>query len=85
MAGNALRLHVCSMQQTTNKNHRLPDLLREKLLLLVQRKGLRAAADEIGVSPQTLASAAAGIRANASTVALVERRLAELASEEAKP
>ena len=35
-------------------------------------------ATTIGVSPQTLASVAAGLRVNASIVALVERRLAEL-------
>ncbi len=69
------------MQQTASK-HELSENLRKRILLLTREKGLRALADKIGVSPQTLASIAAGIWANASTVALVERRLAELATEE---
>lgn len=70
------------MQQTTSKPHELPEHLRQRIILLTREKGLRALANRIGISPQTLASIAAGIRANSSTVALVERRLAELTKEE---
>jgi hypothetical protein len=69
------------MQRAASKSHELPKALRRRLVHLSQARGLRALADQIGVSPQTLASLAAGIRANASTVALVERRLAELATD----
>jgi len=69
------------MQRTANKSHKLPARLRRVLVDLAEQRGLRAVADQVGVSPQTLAAVAAGIAANASTVALVERRLAELATE----
>jgi hypothetical protein len=66
------------MQKAASKPHELPKALRRRLVDLSRTRGLRAVASQIGISPQTLASLAAGIRANASTVALVERRLAEI-------
>jgi hypothetical protein len=66
------------MQRAANNRHELPAHLRQRLVELGRRSGLRALATTIGVSPQTLASVAAGLRVNASIVALVERRLAEL-------
>jgi hypothetical protein len=69
-------------QAASSKQHELPSDRRQRLVDLARTRGLRALADEIGVSPQTLAAIAAGIKVNASSVALVERRLAELPNEE---
>ena len=75
------------MQREASSRHELPQHLRQQLVELGRQKGLRALAATIGVSPQALASVAAGLRANASIVALVERRLAELnrAAEQVAP
>jgi len=66
------------MQQAVSKRHELAIEQRARLVELTRARGLRALAAQIGISPQTLASVAAGLRAHASTVALVERRLVEL-------
>lgn len=54
---------------------------REQIVALVEARGAAAAAALVGVHTQTLASLAAGFAAHRSTVGLVERRLAELATE----
>jgi len=54
---------------------------RQQIVALVEARGASAAAALVGVHTQTLASLAAGFAAHRSTVGLVERRLAELATE----
>jgi hypothetical protein len=66
------------MHKVANNRHELPARLRQRLVELGHRMGLRALATTIGVSPQALASVAAGLRVHTATVALVELRLAEL-------
>lgn len=56
---------------------------RQRLSYLARREGASGAAAIVGVHPQTYASLAAGFMAHRSTVALVERRLAELELPEA--
>ena len=69
------------MPQTANRN-RLTKYQQEQVRKLIEQVGLRPAAAEVGVHAQTLATLAAGLTANRSTVALVERRLAEMAVEQ---
>ena len=54
---------------------------RKRLAELAAGSGAAVAAARVGIHPQTFASLAAGFTAHRSTVALVERRLTELASE----
>lgn len=69
---------------TTNRKSQttLSIIERRKLARLIEAHGLRPLAKIIGVHAQTLASAAAGIGTNRSTTALLQRRLAEIDSEE---
>jgi hypothetical protein len=55
---------------------------RRQIIDLLARFGLRRSAEQVGVHAQTLATLAAGVQANGSTVALVERRLAEISANE---
>jgi hypothetical protein len=68
-------------------DHKSPPALskthRRHLGRLIAARRLRPLATVIGVHAQTLASVAAGITTNASTTALLERRLAEIAAEAA--
>jgi hypothetical protein len=57
---------------------------RQRLAALAETQSTAAAAALVGIHPQTYASLAAGIAAHRSTVALVERRLAELTAGGAK-
>jgi hypothetical protein len=70
------------MQQPASNPHELSTELRHRLLELVRSRGLRRVSSDVGVSPQTVASLAAGIRVHASMVALVQRRLAEILTAE---
>jgi topoisomerase IA-like protein len=66
------------MRQTTNRKARrrtLPEPLRLRLIDLEREIGLVAAAERVGIHPQTYAALAAGFGCNGSTVSLVEVRL----------
>lgn len=66
-------------QAADGRLHVLPDDLRLNLVALINDRGLRVVANEFGMSPQTVASLGAGIKVNASMVALATRRMSELA------
>jgi hypothetical protein len=59
--------------------HVLGRTQRSRLRDLAADKGTAGAAALVGIHPQTYAGLVAGLPAHASTVALIERRLAELA------
>jgi hypothetical protein len=64
------------------KRRVLAPTLRKQLAQLATKQGTVAAAKLLGVHPQTLAAVLAGLPGHRSTVALVERRLVELAEQE---
>lgn len=49
-----------------------------QLTALIERAGLQAVADALGVHPQTVATLACGVAGNHSTVSHIERRIAEI-------
>lgn len=59
-----------------SRRRALPEPLRLRLIDLEREIGLVAAAEQVGIHPQTYAALAAGFTANGSTVSLVEVRLA---------
>ena len=67
----------------TPKRRSLSPEDRQRLSDLARRDGAATAAATVGVHAQTYAALAAGFNAHRSTVALVERRLAELELPEA--
>jgi hypothetical protein len=68
-------------ENRTPKRRALVAENRQRLTDLAADAGAAAAAALVGIHPQTYASLAAGFVAHRSTVALVERRLAELEAE----
>lgn len=60
----------------------LPDADRTKLAEMVRVQGIARVAASIGIHPQTLSRLAAGFAGYRSVVALVERRLIEMAAGE---
>ena len=58
---------------------------RKRLADLAEAHSTAAAAALVGIHPQTYATLTAGIAAHRSTVALVERRLAEIAVDGREP
>lgn len=61
-----------------SKRRRLSEDDAQRLVALVQRDGVQAVAQALGMHPQTVTTLGCGVEANNSTVELVERRLAEL-------
>lgn len=75
---------VLGMTRAANEPTRtvLPDADRTTLAERVRAQGIARVAATIGVHPQTLNRLVAGFAGHRSVVALVERRLIELAAEE---